>query len=83
LVGLIDWQWSADRVLDAPHFGSRNGPTELERGRADPAWEPALSQRGHTVTQADMTSGVHLIVRQGRSWVGAADPRREGTAGGE
>jgi gamma-glutamyltranspeptidase/glutathione hydrolase len=83
LVGLIDWQWSADRVLDAPHFGSRNGPTELERGRADPAWEPALSQRGHTVTQADMTSGVHLIVRQGTSWVGAADPRREGTAGGE
>ncbi len=83
LVGLIDWQWSADRVLDAPHFGSRNGPTELERGRSDVAWESDLSQRGHTVNQADMTSGVHLIVRQGTHWVGAADPRREGTAGGE
>jgi gamma-glutamyltranspeptidase/glutathione hydrolase len=83
LVGLIDWQWSADRVLDAPHFGSRNGPTELERGRADVAWEPALNKRGHTVTRADMTSGVHLIVRQGLNWVGAADPRREGAAGGE
>jgi gamma-glutamyltranspeptidase len=30
-----------------------------------------------------MTSGLHLIVRSGRQWIGAADPRREGTARGD
>jgi gamma-glutamyltranspeptidase len=30
-----------------------------------------------------MTSGLHLIVRVGDAWVGAVDPRREGTARGE
>jgi gamma-glutamyltranspeptidase len=35
------------------------------------------------VQRVDMTSGLHLIVRAGRKWIGAVDPRREGTARGE
>jgi len=30
-----------------------------------------------------MTSGVHAIQRVGDTWVGAADPRRDGAARGE
>jgi len=31
----------------------------------------------------DMTSGTHAIQRVGETWVGAADPRRDGIARGE
>jgi gamma-glutamyltranspeptidase/glutathione hydrolase len=42
-----------------------------------------LERRGHALQRTDMTSGLHLIVRVGDAWVGAVDPRREGTARGE
>jgi gamma-glutamyltranspeptidase/glutathione hydrolase len=47
------------------------------------ALRPALEKLGHAVTVQDMTSGLSLIQRRGDDWVGAADPRREGTARGE
>ncbi len=42
-----------------------------------------LERRGHTVQRVDMTSGLHLIMRVGDQWVGAVDPRREGSARGD
>jgi gamma-glutamyltranspeptidase/glutathione hydrolase len=66
-----------------PHFGSRNGPTELERGTAVAALQPQLERLGHDVKVDDMTSGLSVILRTGDIWVGAADPRREGAARGE
>ena len=52
-------------------------------GRLAPALLEALEARGPGLREVEMTSGIALIVRQGRGWVGAADPRREGTAGGD
>src|SRR5690606_22330620 len=83
--------------LDAialPHAGSRNGPTEVERGRIPPDLVAALQARGHAVREVEMTSGIHSIVRRCApapggergercEWIGAADPRREGTARGQ
>ena len=66
-----------------PHFGSRNGPTELERGTAVAALQPQLERLGHEVKVDDMTSGLSVILRTGDIWIGAADPRREGAARGE
>jgi gamma-glutamyltranspeptidase/glutathione hydrolase len=66
-----------------PHFGSRNGPTELERGTPAESLRPVLEKLGHVVAIDDMTSGLAVILRRGEEWVGAADPRREGTARGE
>lgn len=66
-----------------PHVGSRNGLTELERDRTTPALVEALRQRGHETFETEMTSGLHLIVRGGERWIGAADPRREGEARGD
>ena len=48
----------------------------------DPALAEGLRARGHTLREADMTSGIALVVRRGRGWIGVADPRREGRAGG-
>lgn len=83
LVALLDWHMAPDAALALPHFGSRNGPTELESGVFADGMKPRLEALGHEVTTADMTSGLHLIVRDGKRWSGAADPRREGVAAGE
>jgi len=87
-LGLLDWNLDAQRAINLPNFGSRNGPTELEQGQFSPALVQALKDRGHTVSEIDMTSGTQAIVRvkdaQGKvSLEGGADPRREGEALGD
>ncbi len=82
-MALLAWKRSPAEAVALPHFGSRNGPTELERGTSAEALRPALEQRGHEVAVNDMTSGLSVILRQVDEWIGAADPRREGTARGE
>ncbi|MBP7626037.1 MAG: gamma-glutamyltransferase [Pseudomonadota bacterium] len=83
LIGLLDERMDAVEVVAQARVGSRNGPLEVEQGRLAPAVREALEARGHGLREVEMTSGIALIVRQGRGWVGAADPRREGTAGGD
>lgn len=91
LIGLIDWQLSPQQVADLPNFGSRNGPTELERGTALEALRPALEARGHTVSALEFTSGLHVLARErltgngaaSGGWRGGADPRREGMVIGQ
>lgn len=83
LIGLLDGRLPLAEVLAQPRLGSRNGPTEVERGRVGPAQIDGLRARGHQVREVDMTSGLALVLRDGRGWIGGADPRREGRAGGE
>ncbi|MGY3174518.1 gamma-glutamyltranspeptidase/glutathione hydrolase [Pseudomonas sp. TE12234] len=87
-IGLLDWNLDAQQTINLPNFGSRNGPTELERGQFSPALIQALKAKGHEVNEIDMTSGTQAIVRtkdaQGKvSLTGGADPRREGEALGD
>ena len=88
LVGVLDWKLDIQQAIALPNFGSRNGPTELEKGRFSPAVVEALKSRGHDLREIDMGSGLQGIVRvrlpDGRyGWAGGADPRREGTALGD
>ncbi len=86
IVGLVDWGLSPQGAADLPNFGSRNGPTELERGTALDALKPELERRGHTVNLMEFTSGLHILKRtdSGKTsvWQGGADPRREGAVQG-
>ena len=87
-IGLLDWNLDAQSAINLPNFGSRNGPTELEQGQFSPALIQALKDKGHSVSEIDMTSGTQAIVRvkdaQGKaSLTGGADPRREGQALGD
>jgi len=82
LTALLDWRMAPAEALALPHYGSRNGPTELEAGRAPSAIADSLRSLGHRVEMQTMTSGIHLIVRGESGWLGAADPRREGSASG-
>jgi len=99
LVGLIDWQLDIQQAIDLPNFGAQtSATTTLERGTRLAALQAALEARGHTVTVADINSGLQGIVLNGTQasgspgafarapgrgrWAGGADPRREGTARG-
>jgi len=69
--------------VDLPNMGSRNGPTELERGTEAEGWKAALEAKGHEVRLIDMTSGIQAIVLTPQGLVGGADSRREGVAVGD
>jgi len=88
LVGVLDWNLDIQQAIALPNFGSRNGPTEVEKGRISAAVVEALKARGHDVREIDMGSGSQGIVRvrlpDGTpGWAGGADPRREGVALGD
>ncbi|WP_230969034.1 gamma-glutamyltransferase family protein [Nitrogeniibacter aestuarii] len=84
LVGLIDWGMPPDAVIALPHVSNRNGTTEVEDTPEGAALaEVLVGVFGHQVKLRDLTSGLHVIVRDGAGWLGAADSRREGTVGGE
>lgn len=88
LVAMLDWKLDPQAAISLPNFGSRNGATELEAGLFSPALKQALKDRGHALSEIDMTSGIQAIVRmrdaQGKvSLSGGADPRREGKAVGD
>ncbi|MDR6916474.1 gamma-glutamyltranspeptidase/glutathione hydrolase [Pseudomonas sp. 3296] len=87
-IGLLDWNLDPQAAINLPNFGSRNGPTELEQGQFSAELIQALKDKGHSISEIDMTSGTQAIVRvkdaQGNaSLAGGADPRREGQALGD
>jgi gamma-glutamyltranspeptidase/glutathione hydrolase len=83
LYAVLVWGLNAQQAVNLPNFGSLNGPTLLEQERFDAATLQELRQRGHSVTQFAMPSGVQAIVRSAQGWSGAADPRREGVVRGD
>lgn len=87
LVGTLDWGLNVQQAIALPNFGSRNGPTELERGRFPQATQDLLRARGHAIRVSAQTSGLHGIerieVHGVPLWFGGADPRREGVAKGD
>ncbi|MEO6298886.1 MAG: gamma-glutamyltransferase family protein, partial [Paracoccaceae bacterium] len=87
LVGVLDWKMDLQQAISLPNFGSRNGPTELERGRVSDRLVASLKEKGHQVRLDEQTSGLQAIMRIRRDgqdvWLGGADPRREGIARGD
>jgi gamma-glutamyltranspeptidase / glutathione hydrolase len=83
LVALIDWRLGPQQAVSLPHYGSRNGPTELEQGRGLETLATELRARGHDVRLIEQTSGLAVIQRTPFGWAGGADPRREGLAAGD
>ncbi|HUP96760.1 MAG TPA: gamma-glutamyltransferase [Usitatibacter sp.] len=82
LVATLDWNLDAQRAVALANFGSRNGPTEIERGTELQGVSMALKSMGHDVREIEMNSGLHLIRRVPGGWQGGADPRVEGVARG-
>jgi len=83
LIGIIDWDLNPHAAIALPNFGSRNGPTELEKDTSIVVLEPKLKALGADVRVMDHTSGLQAIQRTNTGWIGGADPRREGIVKGD
>ena len=83
LVGVIDWRLDPQAAIALPNFGSRNGPTELEKDTPVVALAPRLRAIGHATRSIVDPSGAQAIVHTATGWIGGADPRREGVVKGD
>ncbi|MCC7327490.1 MAG: gamma-glutamyltransferase [Burkholderiales bacterium] len=83
LLAIIDWDLDPQAAIALPNFGSRNGPTEVERGTGTAELAPKLRALGADVRVIEMTSGAQAIVRTNGGWIGGTDPRREGLVMGQ
>lgn len=56
------------------------GVVQLEQGTEAAVHADALRAKGHRVEVTHMKSGLAFVRRNGQGWIGAADPRRDGSA---
>jgi gamma-glutamyltranspeptidase/glutathione hydrolase len=83
LIGMLDWNLSAQAALDLPRVINMNGPTELEERGDLPSLADGLRALGHQVQVRRHEGGLTAIRRAGDGWDGGADPRRDGIARGD
>lgn len=83
LIAILDRGLDPQTAVDLPNIGSRNGPTELERGTSAEALASKLEALGESTQIVDQNSGLQVIVRSAGRWHGGADSRREGTVRGD
>ena len=79
----LDKALSIEAAIGSPHIINLNRGLELEAGRISQGTQKALAVRGHRLTLRSQSSGIHAISIINDGLIGAADPRREGTARGE
>ncbi|MEV6280141.1 gamma-glutamyltransferase family protein [Nocardia sp. NPDC051832] len=88
IVNMLDWGLDPQQAISAVSFGAGNTPTTgvggehplivtADNGERDPLVR-ALRELGHQVSVAPHISGLSALRRDGNSWTGGADPRREG-----
>jgi gamma-glutamyltranspeptidase/glutathione hydrolase len=83
LVAVLDWGLDPQAAVTLPNFGSRNGPTELEKGTGVAALAAKLDAIGHDTVLTGSNGGAQVIVRTRTGWIGGSDPRRDGIARGD
>jgi gamma-glutamyltranspeptidase/glutathione hydrolase len=81
LVGVLDWDLSAQDAVDFPNIVARGEKVRVEIATdAGKSIASDLQQRGYTVEEREgENSGLHVIVVRPDELDGAADKRREGT----
>ncbi|NDL71747.1 gamma-glutamyltransferase [Vreelandella alkaliphila] len=84
LQAMRDWGLDAQEALNLPHAITLGGDVFVEEGRFPDDIIEALRERGHTVSERELTSGLQTIMRlEDGSLFGGADPRREGVVMGD
>jgi len=87
LVAFLDWDLDIQQAISLPRHVTLGGPLEIEKGSALEHIAAALKERGHTVVENELVSGLQgiAVIRRGDAVqiMGAADPRREGEALGD
>lgn len=83
IIALVDGGLSPQAAAGLPHHANLNGPTILEENTSIDTLEPQLTAMGHQVKESAMESGLNIIVKTKRGYVGGSDPRRDGVAIGD
>ena len=83
IIAVVDWRLSAQQAIALPVLYSPGNTLFVERGTAHEAMIPALTALGHTVALREPSFKANAIEWKNGRWVGAADPRSEGTSVGE
>ncbi len=87
LVAFLDWDLDIQQAISLPRHVTLGGPLEIEKGSALQLIAPGLKERGHTVVENELVSGLQgiAVIRRGDAvqLMGGADPRREGEALGD
>ncbi len=83
LIGVLDWNLTAQDAIALPGLYAPGDTITLEPNSPLLPMRPAFEALGHTVTIRALPFKANAVeLRDGR-WLGAADPRSEGTALGE
>ncbi|TXC73596.1 gamma-glutamyltransferase [Sphingorhabdus soli] len=78
IIGVIDWDLSAQDAIALPVLYAPGDTVYLEQGSTQVAMAPALRAMGHVVDIRSPGFKANAIEWRGGAWVGAADPRSEG-----
>lgn len=79
IIATLDWGMDIDDALAMKHILARGQVIEMED---ESAISKELSANGFNVKTGELNSGLTAIQIRGDTYIGAADPRREGTAMG-
>ena len=77
---VLNAHMSPSQAISSPHICSRNKITEIEERKDADKLSIELKTLGHIINRKKMTSGINMIWKKNKSWLGVADPRREGVA---
>ncbi|MEF2552078.1 gamma-glutamyltransferase [Aurantimonas sp. A2-1-M11] len=83
LIAMLDWEMDVQQAIAMPHLVNRFATFDVEAGTSATALAAPLRERGFTVEETDLDSGLHGIVITPDGLEGGADPRREGVAVGD
>jgi gamma-glutamyltranspeptidase/glutathione hydrolase len=79
IIGVLDWDLSAQDAIALPQLIGMGDRVTIERGTALEALIPQLQALGQTVQIVEPGYKANAIERVRGRWTGAADPRSEGT----
>jgi gamma-glutamyltranspeptidase / glutathione hydrolase len=79
LIGVLDFGLPLDKAIALPNIYFGGGDLQVEQGTALAAMTDQLAAYGQKVKASDLGSKVNGVQLVGTAWVGAADPRAEGT----
>lgn len=80
LVGVLDFELSAREAIDLPNIFFDADTIILEDRPLSEALQTSLIAMGHDVRLGRQSSKVNAVQKVQGNWVGAADPRSDGTA---
>jgi gamma-glutamyltranspeptidase/glutathione hydrolase len=83
LMGVIDFGLGAQSAIALPILYAPGDTVTVEPGSPLLALKPQLEALGHRVTERQLPLKANAVQFVAGRWIGAADPRSEGTAVGE